>query len=81
MTIRVLLADDHEFFRSGFRSALETQPDLECVGDVGDGREAVTEIERLRPDVAVLDVRMPRMDGLAAAEAVLAGGAPPGSSC
>jgi DNA-binding NarL/FixJ family response regulator len=72
--IRVLLADDHEFFRSGFRNALETQPDLECVGDVGDGQAAVTEIERLRPDVAVLDVRMPRMDGLTAAETVLARG-------
>ncbi|AGZ42582.1 response regulator [Actinoplanes friuliensis] len=72
--IRVLLADDHEFFRSGFRSALETQPDLECVGDVGDGHAAVTEIERLRPDVAVLDVRMPRMDGLTAAETVLSRG-------
>jgi DNA-binding NarL/FixJ family response regulator len=72
--IRVLLADDHEFFRSGFRNALETQPDLECVGDVGDGEAAVTEIERLRPDVAVLDVRMPRMDGLTAAETVLARG-------
>jgi DNA-binding NarL/FixJ family response regulator len=72
--IRVLLADDHEFFRSGFRAALETQPDLECVGDVGDGQAAVTEIERLRPDVAVLDVRMPRMDGLTAAETVLARG-------
>ena len=74
MTIRVLLADDHEFFRSGFRNALETQPDLECVGDVGDGQAAVTEIERLRPDVAVLDVRMPRMDGLTAAETVLSRG-------
>ena len=73
-TIRVLLADDHEFFRSGFRNALETQPDLECVGDVGDGQAAVTEIERLRPDVAVLDVRMPRMDGLTAAETVLSRG-------
>jgi DNA-binding NarL/FixJ family response regulator len=72
--IRVLLADDHEFFRSGFRNALETQPDLECVGDVGDGQAAVIEIERLRPDVAVLDVRMPRMDGLAAAEALLSRG-------
>jgi len=73
VTIRVLLADDHEFFRKGFRSAMETQPDLECVADVGDGRTAVAEIERLRPDVAVLDVRMPRMDGLAAAELVLSG--------
>ncbi|MFI5952213.1 response regulator [Cryptosporangium sp. NPDC051539] len=74
MTIRVLLADDHEFFRSGFRSALETQDDLECVADVGDGQAAVAEIERLRPDVAVLDVRMPRLDGLTAAEAVLSRG-------
>ncbi|GAA2863798.1 DNA-binding response regulator [Actinoplanes cyaneus] len=73
MTIRVLLADDHEFFRAGFRSAMDTQPDLECVADVGDGRAAVAAIERLRPDVAVLDIRMPRMDGLAAAEAVLSG--------
>ena len=74
MTIRVLLADDHEFFRSGFRSALETQPDFECVADVGDGQAAVAEIERVRPDVAVLDVRMPKMDGLAATEALLARG-------
>lgn len=73
-TIKVLLADDHEFFRSGFRNALETQPDLACVGDVGDGQAAVTEIERLHPDVAVLDVRMPRMDGLTAAETLLARG-------
>jgi DNA-binding NarL/FixJ family response regulator len=74
VTIRVLLADDHEFFRTGFRAALETQADLVCVADVGDGRAALAEIGRLRPDVAVLDVRMPGMDGLAAAEAVLSGG-------
>jgi len=74
VTIRVLLADDHEFFRSGFRSALETQDDLECVADVGDGQAAVAEIGRLRPDVAVLDVRMPKLDGLTAAETVLSRG-------
>ncbi|GIE76293.1 DNA-binding response regulator [Actinoplanes philippinensis] len=73
-TVRVLLADDHEFFRSGFRNALETQSDLECVGDVGDGQAAVEAVGRLRPDVAVLDVRMPRLDGLAAAEALRARG-------
>lgn len=71
MTIRVLLADDHAFFRSGFRAALETQPDLECVADVGDGHEAVARTAELAPDVAVLDVRMPRLDGLAATEAIL----------
>ena len=72
MTISVLLADDHEFFRSGFRAALETQPDLECVADVGDGQAAVEQVLRLAPDVAVLDVRMPVLDGLGAAEAILA---------
>ncbi|MEU8658102.1 response regulator transcription factor [Actinoplanes philippinensis] len=71
-TVRVLLADDHEFFRSGFRNALETQPDLQCVGDVGDGQAAVEAVGRLRPDVAILDVRMPKLDGLAAAEALQA---------
>ncbi|GLY13634.1 DNA-binding response regulator [Kineosporia sp. NBRC 101677] len=76
MTIRVLLADDHEFFRSGFRAALETQPDLECVADVGDGRAAVQQVLGLVPDVAVLDVRMPVLDGLGAAEAVLGAGSP-----
>ena len=72
MTISVLLADDHEFFRSGFRAALETQPDLDCVADVGDGQAAVEQVLRLAPDVAVLDVRMPVLDGLGAAEAILA---------
>ncbi|WP_307867939.1 response regulator transcription factor [Umezawaea beigongshangensis] len=74
MTLRVLLADDHALFRSGMRAVLDTQPDLECVAEVADGREAVALAARLRPDVAVLDVRMPKLDGLAAAEAIL--GAP-----
>lgn len=76
MTISVLLADDHQFFRSGFRAALETQPDLECVADVGDGRAAVEQVLRLAPDVAVLDVRMPVLDGLGAAEMIPAGDSP-----
>lgn len=71
MTIRVLLADDHAMFRSGMRAVLETQPHLECVAEVADGHAAVTETQRLRPDVAVLDVRMPKLDGLAATEAIL----------
>jgi DNA-binding NarL/FixJ family response regulator len=69
--IRVLLADDHAMFRSGMRALLDTQPDFTCVGEACDGREAVAETARLRPDVAVLDVRMPRLDGLAATEAIL----------
>ncbi|GAB3661897.1 response regulator transcription factor [Actinocorallia lasiicapitis] len=72
MTIRILLADDHAMFRSGLRAALHTQPDLECVAEVADGRAAVTQTALLRPDVAVLDIRMPKLDGLAAARAILA---------
>jgi DNA-binding NarL/FixJ family response regulator len=69
--IRVLLADDHAMFRSGMRAVLDTQADFECVGEVGDGRAAVAEAGRLRPDVAILDVRMPKLDGLDATEAIL----------
>ncbi|MEV4620623.1 response regulator transcription factor [Asanoa sp. NPDC049573] len=72
MTLRILLADDHAMFRSGLRAVLETQPDLECVAEVEDGRAAVAETARLLPDLAILDVRMPKQDGLAAAETILA---------
>ncbi|OLR92765.1 DNA-binding response regulator [Actinokineospora bangkokensis] len=58
-------------FRSGMRAVLDTQPDLECVGEVADGAAAVREVAATRPDVAVLDIRMPRLDGLAATEAIL----------
>ncbi|GGS30747.1 MULTISPECIES: response regulator [Actinokineospora] len=75
MTVRVLLADDHAMFRSGVRAVLDTQPDLECVAEVGDGDAAVAEVARLRPDVALLDVRMPRLDGIAATEAIMTAGA------
>ncbi|MEV4760912.1 response regulator transcription factor [Micromonospora sp. NPDC049559] len=73
MTLRILLADDHAMFRSGLRAILNTQPDFECVAEVADGRAAVTETARLLPDVAILDVRMPKRDGLGAAEAILSG--------
>jgi DNA-binding NarL/FixJ family response regulator len=71
-TLRVVIADDHALFRSGLRAVISTQPDLECVSDVADGRAAVSEVARLRPDVAVFDVRMPRLDGLDATRAVVA---------
>jgi len=67
MPIRILIADDHAVFRSGLRAILSTQLDLECVAEVEDGRAAVVETLRLRPDLAILDVRMPKLDGLAAA--------------
>lgn len=72
MTLRFLLADDHVMFRSGLRAVLDTQADFECVAEVADGRAAVAETIRLRPDLAILDVRMPKLDGLAATEEILA---------
>jgi DNA-binding NarL/FixJ family response regulator len=66
MTIKVLIADDQALLRTGFRMILESEPDLEVVGEASDGAEAVTAVLRLRPDVVLMDVRMPRLDGLAA---------------
>ncbi len=61
--IRILLADDHALVRQGFRMILEAQPDMEIVGQAGNGREAVELAERLRPDVVVMDVAMPELNG------------------
>ncbi|MEL6891697.1 MAG: response regulator transcription factor [Actinomycetota bacterium] len=66
MTIRVLLADDQELVRTGLSMILDAQPDLEVVAEVGDGRAAVETAQRLRPDVCLLDIRMPRLDGIEA---------------
>lgn len=72
--IRVLIADDHSMFRSGLRSVVDSQGDLACVAEASDGRTAIAETLRLRPDVAIIDVRMPKLDGLAATEAIVAAG-------
>jgi DNA-binding NarL/FixJ family response regulator len=66
MTVRVLIADDQHLVRSGFRMILESEPGFDVVAEAPDGREAVTAARRLRPDVALLDLRMPVMDGIAA---------------
>lgn len=66
MTIRVVLADDQELVRTGFRMILEGEPDIEVVGEAADGREAVDAARRLRPDLIVMDIRMPVMDGVEA---------------
>ncbi|WP_433463430.1 response regulator [Spirillospora sp. CA-128828] len=66
MTIRVLIVDDQELIRIGFRLFLQTQADLEVVGEAADGREALVRAAELRPDVVLMDVRMPRMDGVEA---------------
>jgi len=71
VTIRVVVADDQEVVRSGFAALLETQDDLEVVGTAGDGAEAVDVCRDQRPDVVLMDVRMPTMDGLEAARHVV----------
>ncbi|SNT58578.1 DNA-binding response regulator, NarL/FixJ family, contains REC and HTH domains [Asanoa hainanensis] len=69
--VRVLLADDQPLLRTGFRMVLGAQPDLDVVGEAGDGAEAVNLARRLLPDVVLMDVRMPRMDGVAATRAIV----------
>ena len=70
--IRVVIADDQALVRLGLRVLLSTEDDMELVGEAGDGREALEVIRRTRPDVAVLDVRMPIMDGIEALRAISA---------
>jgi DNA-binding NarL/FixJ family response regulator len=72
VSIRVVVADDQELVRSGFSMILEAQPDIEVVAEAGDGAAAVDAVRRHGPDVALLDIRMPVMDGLEAARRVCA---------
>jgi DNA-binding NarL/FixJ family response regulator len=68
----VLLADDQELMRIAFRMVLDTQPDIEIVGEAATGREAVDAARRLAPDVVLMDVRMPEMDGVQATREIIA---------
>jgi DNA-binding NarL/FixJ family response regulator/class 3 adenylate cyclase len=70
--IRVLIADDQALVRTGFRMILEAEKDIEVVGDASDGAEAIAEARRTRPDVVLMDVRMPELDGIEAARRLLA---------
>ncbi|MFG2048663.1 response regulator [Micromonospora sp. NPDC048935] len=72
--IRVLIADDQALVRAGFAMIIESRADLEVVGEAGDGLEAVALAERLRPDVILMDVRMPRLDGIEATRRLAASG-------
>ena len=69
---RVLVADDHQLFRDGLRSLVMAMPDAELVGEAADGVEAVTVADSSRPDVVVMDLRMPRLDGIEATRRILA---------
>ena len=66
MSTRVLIADDQALVRAGFRKLLESAPDIEVVGEAADGRDAVDQARRLRPTLVLMDIRMPRLDGIEA---------------
>jgi DNA-binding NarL/FixJ family response regulator len=71
VSIRVLLADDQDMVRSGFKLLLANEPDIEVVAEAADGRAAVAETRRARPDVVLMDIRMPVLDGLAATREII----------
>jgi DNA-binding NarL/FixJ family response regulator len=66
MSIGVLIVDDQAMVRAGFRMVLNAEPDITVVGEAGDGEEALDSVRRLRPDVVLMDIRMPRLDGIEA---------------
>jgi DNA-binding NarL/FixJ family response regulator len=70
--IRVVLADDHPMFRRGLRAVLEESPDIEVVAEADDGEAAIARVDAMRPDVAILDLDMPRKDGVTTAQEIAA---------
>jgi len=70
MTIRVAIADDQALVRAGFRMIVGSQSDMEVAGEAGDGQQAIELVQRERPDVTLMDIRMPRVDGIAATRQV-----------
>ena len=74
MSVRVVIADDQAMVRAGFRSLLNDEPDIEVVGEAGNGEQAVDAVVRFKPDVALIDIRMPIMDGLEATRRIVESG-------
>jgi DNA-binding NarL/FixJ family response regulator len=73
MSVRVLIADDQALVRAGFKMILEAEPEIQVIGEAEDGVEAVEMIKRLKPDVALMDIRMPRLNGLEATRQIVTG--------
>lgn len=71
MKIRILLADDHQIVREGFRALLEREPDMEVIGEVDNGRDALEMATRLSPDIVILDISMPGLNGIEAARKII----------
>ena len=71
MAAKILLADDHAIIRQGLRSLLEKQPDIEVVGEVADGRKAIELARELKPDIVIMDITMPNLNGIDAARKIV----------
>ncbi|MCP2344615.1 MULTISPECIES: response regulator [Nonomuraea] len=77
MSIRIVIADDQAMIRAGLRMILEAEPGMDVVGEAADGREAVAVARRTRPDIVLMDISMPRLDGLSATRELLDAPSPP----